>query len=263
MTTPQANIELYLNGKIFSGWKTINVQRSLESMSGRFDLGVAVRPTDDMSGLAAGSALVLKIGGQPIITGYLDERKQSIDGANKTILISGRDKTCDLVDCAIIHNSYQFKNQTAKQIAEVICKPFGINVVWSVNTPEANERIPVWQVEPGETAFDNLSKIARHKGVLVTSDVNGNLVFTEPSTKHVGELTLGVNLLELEQTDSWHQRFSLYRVIGDAEQGGEKGDVETKNKATSGQKSAKSDKKAKTKDKDNVTEFKGFIGEAE
>lgn len=262
MTTPQANIELYLNGKIFSGWKTINVQRSLESMSGRFDLGVAVRPGDDMSGLAAGSALVLKIGGQPIITGYLDERKQSIDGANKTILINGRDKTCDLVDCAIIHNSYQFKNQTAKQIAEAICKPFGINVVWSVNTPEANERIPVWQVEPGETAFDNLSKIARHKGVLVTSDVNGNLVFTEPSTKHVGELTLGVNLLELEQTDSWHQRFSLYRVIGDAEQGGEKGDVETKNKATSGKNSAKSDKKGKA-EKDNVTEFKEFIGSNE
>lgn len=246
-------IELYLNGKIFSGWKTVNIQRSLESMSGRFDLGIAVRPEDDISVLKVGASLVLKVGGQTVITGYLDELKQSISGTNKQIDISGRDKTCDLVDCAIIHHSYQFKNQTAKQIAEAICKPFGIKVVWNVTTAEANERIPVWQVEPGETAFDNLSKIARHKGVLATSDVDGNLVFTEPSTAHVGELTLGVNLLELEQMDSWHQRFSLYRVIGDAEQGGEKGDVATKNKAVKSSNSNKSDK-------DNVAEFTGFVG---
>ncbi|PRL12532.1 hypothetical protein BV129_00562 [Haemophilus influenzae] len=57
----------------------------------------------------------------------------------------------------------------------------------------------------------------------MTSDVNGNLVFTEPSTEPVGELILGQNLLELELTDSWANRFSQYRVIGDAEQGGEKG----------------------------------------
>ncbi|WP_370429590.1 phage baseplate assembly protein [Actinobacillus pleuropneumoniae] len=233
----QANkIELYLNGKIFSGWKSLNVQRSLESMSGRFDLGIAVRPEDDVSVLAPGSALVLKMGGQTVITGYLDELKQSIGGQDKTITISGRDKTCDLVDCAIVHHSYQFKNQTAKQIAEAICKPFSISVVWQVQTPEANERIPVWQVEPGETAFDNLSKIARHKGVLVTSDVDGNLLFTEPSDKQVGNLTLGENLLELEQTDSWLQRFSLYRVIGDAEQGGAKGDTKTKNRGAKGKK---------------------------
>ena len=235
-TETNNKIELYLNGKILSGWKSLNLQRSLESMSGRFDLGITVRPEDDLSVLAAGSPLVLKMGGQTVITGYLDEIKQRVSGNDKTISVSGRDKTCDLVDCAIIHNSYQFKNQTAKQIAEAICKPFGISVVWQVQAPEANERIPVWQVEPGETAFDNLSKIARHKGVLVTSDVDGNLLFTEPSNKQVGNLTLGENLLELEQTDSWLQRFSLYRVIGDAEQGGAKGDTKTKNKAAKGKK---------------------------
>ena len=127
--TEQVKVELYLNGKIFSGWKTINVQRSLESMSGRFDLGIAVSPSDDVSALSPGSAMVLKMGSQTVITGYLDELKQQMSGTQKTINISGRDKTCDLVDCAIIHNSYQFKNQTGKQIAEAICKPFGVGVI--------------------------------------------------------------------------------------------------------------------------------------
>ena len=100
--------------------------------------------------------------------------------------------------------------------------------MWQVTEPGANEKISVWQVEPGETAFDTLSKAARHKGVLVTSDVNGNLVFTDPGDKLVGELTLGKNLLEIELNDDWTQRFSLYRVIGDAEQGGAKGNKESK-----------------------------------
>ncbi|TNH03165.1 phage tail protein [Testudinibacter sp. TR-2022] len=224
-------VELFLNGKIFSGWKTLSVFRSLEAMSGQFDLGIAVRPEDDVSVLKAGSSLILKMGGQTVITGYLDELRQRIEGENKEVAVSGRDKTADLVDCAVIHSSYQFKGQTLKQIAETICKPFGINVVWVATEAGATEVIPVWQVEPGETAFDTLSKAARHKGVLVTSDVDGNLVFTDPGKTKVGNLILGQNLLSLEVTDSWAQRFSLYRIIGDAEQGGAKGDKQTKDES--------------------------------
>ncbi|WP_044469803.1 phage baseplate assembly protein [Mannheimia massilioguelmaensis] len=221
----QSDIKLYLNGLIFTGWKRISVRRSLESMSGQFELGIAVRPEDDATVLKVGASLQLKINGHNVITGYLDELKQSISGNDKTIDISGRDKTCDLVDCSVIHDSYHFKKQTVKQIAESLCKPFGIAVVWAVDTAEANETLPVWQVEPGETVFDTLQKLARHKGILVTSDVDGNLVFTEPSTQQNGHLVLGENLLSLDVMDCWTNRYSMYRVIGDAEQGGEKGDT--------------------------------------
>ena len=229
-TLSQPKIELYLNGLVFTGWKRISVRRSLESMSGQFELGIAIRREDDPTVLKVGASLVLKINGQAVITGYLDELSQSISGEDKTISVSGRDKTCDLVDCSVIHSSYHFKNQTVKQIAETLCQPFGIGVLWIVTGEDANEKINVWQVEPGETVFDTLQKLARHKGVLVTSDVDGNLVFAEPSSEQNGRLVLGQNLLSLDITDSWTNRFSMYRVIGDAEQGGEKGDT-SKNKA--------------------------------
>lgn len=229
----QPDIKLYLNGLIFSGWQSLSVTRSLEAMSGRFSLGIATRPEDDVSVLKVGAALSLEMNGQRVITGYLDDLSQSISGENKEVRISGRDKTADLVDCSVIHTSYHFKNQTLQEIASVLCQPFGIGVVWSANSEDGAEKIPVWQVEPGETVFDTLTKAARHKGVLVTSDVQGNLVFTEPSSEPKGELILGQNILELELTDSWANRFSLYRVIGDAEQGGEKGGVK-KNKKEKG-----------------------------
>ncbi len=219
----ESKIELYLNEHIFLGWTRLSVFRSLESMSGQFDLGIAIRPEDDVSQIKPGSKIQLKMNGQTVITGYLDSLSQSISGESKEISVSGRDKTADLVDCSVIHQSYHFKNQTLQQIAEVICKPFGIKVVWQATEPGANEKINVWQVEPGETAFDTLSKAARHKGVLVTSNVDGDLVFTDPSDTVVGEFKLGENILELELQDDWTQRFSLYRVVGDAEQGGSKG----------------------------------------
>lgn len=220
-----SNIELYLNEHIFSGWTSLSVFRSLESMSGQFELGIAIRPEDDVSQIQPGASIVLKMNGQTVITGYLDALSQVITDDSKDIRVTGRDKTADLVDCAVLHQSYHFKNQTLQQIAETICQPFGINVVWQATEPGANEKINVWQVEPGETAFDTISKAARHKGVLVTSDVDGNLVFTDPSETVVGNFKLGENILELELNDDWSQRFSLYRVIGDAEQGGGKSEV--------------------------------------
>lgn len=219
----QPKVELYLNGKIFSGWKRVFIYRSLESMSGQFDLAVKARLEDDISDLKPGSALVLKIEQQTVITGFLDEIHQRISKEEKEITLSGRDKTADLVDCAVIHHSYQFKNRSLQQIAEDLCQPFNINVVWQVQSKDAAEKIAVWQVEPGETVFDTLSKLARHKGVLVTSNVEGDLVFTEPSQTLSEELILGGTLLSIDSTDSWLNRFSLYRVIGDCEQGGEKG----------------------------------------
>ncbi|MGX2947345.1 phage baseplate assembly protein [Frederiksenia canicola] len=219
------NVELYLNGKICSGWTSVNVIRSLESMSGSFELGIALRPEDDVSVLAAGSAMQLKIQDNTVITGYVDKLSQRISSEEKVISLSGRDKTADLIDCAALYPSGQFKQQNLQQIATTLCAPFGITVSWQVKDTKAAEKIPVWQIEPGETVFDTLSKLARHKGVMMTSDVEGNLLFTEPSKSAVAELTLGQNVLALELDDDWSNRFSLYRVMGDAEQGGEKGNA--------------------------------------
>lgn len=218
-------------------------------MSGQFTLGIAVRPEDDVSVLTAGASVQVKMQGQIVITGYLDEITQRISGDSKAITVTGRDKTADLIDCSVIHASYQFKQQALKQIADALCKPFGISVVWQATDADANEIMPVWQVEPGETVFDTLAKLAKHKGILVTSNTEGNLVFTDPSTKKVSTLELGRNLLELEVKDDWSQRYSMYRVIGDAEQGGEKGDTEQNMKK----------RNASGKASNNAEEFGGFI----
>jgi prophage tail gpP-like protein len=52
-----ADVELRTAGKIFAGWTTININRSIESLSGYFELGVNVQPETDLSSLSPGQLL--------------------------------------------------------------------------------------------------------------------------------------------------------------------------------------------------------------
>ena len=78
-------------------------------MSGQFEIGIAVRPDADVSQIQPGAPVVLKINGQTVITGHLDALTQHVTDKNKDIKATGRDKTADLVDCSVLHQSYHLK----------------------------------------------------------------------------------------------------------------------------------------------------------
>ncbi|KER01186.1 contractile injection system protein, VgrG/Pvc8 family [Photorhabdus temperata subsp. temperata] len=230
-------IELILGNKIYSGWKTLDVTRSLEDMAGQFSLGITVKGGDSPLVLMPGQSCQLEINGQRVITGYVDTVETSIED-ERTISVSGRDKTGDLVDCAAIHGKGQWRNVTLETIAKDLCKPFGVTVRWEVKTASAATVFKQWQIEPGETVFDNLSRAARHRGVLVTSNALGELVFTTAGTEKAGVLVLGpadnqgVKIQTINTYLSWIDRFSLYRVKGSNAAGGLWGETQTPAQST-------------------------------
>ena len=238
-------IELYLGNKIYSGWKELNVTRSIEEVSGQFSLGVTVNTADSPLVLKAGAECKLEIDGWRVITGYVDSIDTSVDDSTRTITITGRDKTGDLVDCAAIHGRGQWRNVTLEAIANDLCKPFGVAVRWAVEAPEASAKFKQWQIEPGETVFDNLSRAARHRGVLLTSNPEGDLVFITAGTKNADTLILGypddeedgkpmgTKILSISTTLSWMDRFSVYCVKGDSSAGGLWGETQTASQSTS------------------------------
>lgn len=223
-------IELYLGNRIYSGWKELSITRSLEEVAGQFTLGVTVNTGDSPLVLKAGTACKLEINGQRIITGYVDTVEIDVEGTSRTTTVTGRDKTGDLVDCAAIHGKGQWRNVSLATIAQDVCRPFGVSVIWQVQLPAAAAKFKVWQIEPGETVFDMLSRAARHRGVLITSNANGDLVFTTASKNRAGTLILGTDssdkkapgtrILSLKTHLSWAERFSLFRVKGGCSGGG-------------------------------------------
>ena len=64
---------LYVNKKIYSGWKDVSITRSLEAMAGSFSLSVFESKMIDAFDLFCGDEVVVKIGGDAVITGYIDD----------------------------------------------------------------------------------------------------------------------------------------------------------------------------------------------
>ncbi|HDJ0117902.1 TPA: phage tail protein, partial [Escherichia coli] len=72
-----------------------------------------------------------------------------------------------------------------------------------------------------------LTRAARHRGVLVTSNAAGELVFTQAGSQRGDTLTLGENLLDLDHNVDHRLRHSEYRVRGHGRGGGHAGDALT------------------------------------
>lgn len=233
------NISLSAGGLVYAGWTKVSVTRSLEAMAGSFDLeltykfqGSSDKYRAFMEPIKQGEPCVVKIGNDPVITGYVDDWVPSYDDKQVIISVSGRDKTSDLIDCSIIYPSGQFVNQTLMQIANTVCKPFGIDVIVKADVGVPFQRI---QIEQGETPHELLTRLARQRGVLLTNDALGNLVITRASKDKAGvSLILGENIKAARGRFSWRNRFSKFIVkasgagFGDwGEQGGAVGGIKS------------------------------------
>ncbi len=212
-------IVLSAGGNVYEGWTKIRITRSLEAMAGSFDLelthkwdGSDSKYKAFMNPIKAGEPCVVKIGNDKVITGYVDDWVPSYDDKQVIISVSGRDKTSDLIDCSIIYPSGQFKNQTFTQIAKTVCQPFGINVIVETNVGGAFTKV---QIEQGETPHELLTRLARQRGLLLTTNGEGDLVITRASTKRAGvSLILGENIKAARGRFSWRERYSQFKVKG-------------------------------------------------
>ena len=206
------NVVLTVAGVRHTGWTSVSVQLALDQMAGTFELGLT-----DRGGLAAenfrqGSRCTVSLEGQTVITGFIDRARPTYDKGSHGITVSGRDVTCDLVDCQHLGPPVQWKGQTLTQIAEAVCAPFGIPVAVETDVGAA---FPDVKYDEGDTVHSFLVKWARQRGVLLTSYGDGRLVITRSQQRGAGgSLVLGGNV-EAAQGDLNNEgRFSRYIVKG-------------------------------------------------
>ncbi|EAU8203139.1 phage baseplate assembly protein [Escherichia coli] len=217
-------VTLRTDGRLFTGWTSVSVTRSIESVAGYFELGVNVPPDTDLSGLAPGKAFTLEIGGQIVCTGYIDSRRRQMTADSMKITVAGRDKTADLIDCAAVYSGGQWKNRTLEQIARDLCAPYGVTVRWELSDKESAAPFPSFTLDHSETVYEALVRASRARGVLMTSNAAGELVFSRAASTATDELVLGENLLTLDFEEDFRDRFSEYTVKGYARANGAEGD---------------------------------------
>lgn len=215
--------ELSIGSARFEGWTDISVTHSIEQAANSFELSLTDRWAVNQAPrqVRPGDACTLALNGQPLINGFIDVARPGYDAKSRRLSVSGRAKTCDLVDCSLPINGGQYKGQSLVQLAKAFCKPFGIDVVNTV--AEANQPVGGdWQVEPGETSFESLERAARFARCLLTCDPAGRLVITRAGSEVLPvHLRQGEQILEGDGTFDHRDRFSEYRIIGDAASGGD------------------------------------------
>ena len=210
-------VTLTIGGKAYSGWTEISITRGIERCVSSF----RVTGADITPGPIAGpfDACVVKIDGDLVLTGYVEEVEVDFDADKHTVRITGHSKTKDLVECVPDIASGQFLGFSVAQIARAICGLFGINVV--VQSANADQVVQNTNLNRAETAFRFLERMANLAGVLLTDDQNGNLVLTDAGqTTSKTKLVQGTNILSARVTYNSSKRFSNYIVKGQSSIGG-------------------------------------------
>jgi len=177
------DVFLYIDNMVYSGWTALSIKRSLEAAAGSFSLTLSERWEDAAVPASvttawpiySGDSAIVKIGSDIVITGYVDDVSISLSATSHSITVTGRDLTEDIVDCSAMNRPGQWLNRTLEQIASDLCKPFGVTVSADVVTGGPIAEV---NIQPGESVFQTLERIAKGRKLLITSTPDGNLKFT-------------------------------------------------------------------------------------
>ena len=201
-----ADVALFADGKIYRGWQSVSVSRAVDIVAGSFSVSMTERLRRSSAPLKIrpGQSVQVQFDGQSVITGFIDSVDVSYNERQHSIIVAGRDKTADLVDCSA--PSKQFNNQSLKDIAATLCAPFGINVIGN-----APEKISTVKTEEGETVYEMLEKLARSQQKLLTSSSAGDLLITDGKQGALaGTLSLGKNIKACSGRYDYRDRYSVY-----------------------------------------------------
>lgn len=212
-------IELKIGSKLYRGWKTVRIQRSLEQLCGAFSLSVSERWSgqDKPWPINEDDPCAVTIEDSPIITGYVHRVKTSLNLDDHSISVEGRDKACDVVDCSAQLGKWQFSQVNALELAKKICAPYGVNVAMQSNLIAQTITVPKkYSIDPGDTAATALENLLKVAGLLAISDGLGGIVLTRASSERVATtLVEGLNLLPgSSATFDSSGRFRNYEVTG-------------------------------------------------
>lgn len=216
-------ISLQINNVDFTGFKSINVQRSLEQATGAFTISL----TYDLRSLSAffpiktGDKVRVEISDQAILTGYIDSISGEDNSGGHSISIAGRGLTGDIIDSSLIGQKTFNAPVTLEAIIRRSLDDNGLSGVSVINEApsiapfNANEFV---SATTDETLFEFLERYARKRQVLLTTNGEGSLVITRASAKRAltallkGNSNNANNILSSSYMKNAAERFNNYTV---------------------------------------------------
>lgn len=207
-------LSLNIGNHNWVGWQRIAVTRSMDTVPASFDLQVTEHYPDTADLVAKpGDPCQIKIGGDLVLTGYVDRYSAIVSAHDHTVRIIGRSKSADLVDCSAIppggaNNPTMVSSGTALSIIQQLAEPYGVTVN-SIAGP--GRQINQFQINLGETAWERIDWATRISHLVAYDMPDGSIVLAEAGKEQMASgFSQGVNIEQAAVNYSMDERFSEY-----------------------------------------------------
>lgn len=199
---------LKVNGRNYTHFKSLSVQRSLLQAAGQFELTFT-----NQAALKPGDFFELHLNQQPALAGYIDALNLNLTATQVEHQARGRDAAADLVDCSLQTPS-QLNNLNLLQLVQRLTQAYQVPVSLAPNTP-VGEAFASFSLDPGQSVWQAIEEACRQRAVLAVSNGVGGLLLTRgASSSHPTALVEGQNVLTAQLNLDHSQRYHTYTCLG-------------------------------------------------
>lgn len=176
------SINIKVDGEIYENFTSARVKISLDSVSGSFSFA-AVSSGGVQLPFDVGAACEILVNDETVLNGYIEKLEVSYSANGHKILLSGRDKTADLIDSTIqgINLSPPISLKQAIQATLDDIGNTSISITEDAETDDFNKAEEKINGSQGRNAFEFVEHLARKRQVLLTRDGNGGIEITKGS----------------------------------------------------------------------------------
>jgi len=177
-------ITIEIQGVRFEGFESISVFKSVETISGSFTFFATSNNVTTFPIKRSDSCKIF-INNEPVINGFVDTVKVDYNASTHSIVVSGRDRTSDIIDSTVVGDK-EFSPPTAlTTIISSTLRDNGLSDIAVINNAGTIENFPEgtqYSSSFGQTVFEFIETYARKRQVLLTTNGNGDLVLTRSGT---------------------------------------------------------------------------------
>lgn len=213
------DLTLTIGNMSWSGWQRVQLMRSMDSIPANFAIELTERyPNAADIDIKPGAACTVKLGGDLVLTGWIDRYEASISAAEHSVHVSGRSLSADLVDCAaFIGDQAPDKEQyslsgTTTSIITQLAKAYGIKV-----TSQAGDgpTVPNFNINLGETSWEIIDRLTKIAQMVAYDMPDGSLMLAQAGNEAMASgFVQGVNVERADVAFTMDQRFSVYEGFG-------------------------------------------------
>lgn len=208
-----SSLQLYFEGSLYDDWLEYSCTSDLRRPAASFRL--RARPTD--SPVTPGGVAELKVDGETVLWGRVDEvtTRRSADAAE--LELGGRDSGGLLLDCSA-DPTWTWSRRPLSIIVSQVASYAG---VVATATIEYDPTVRKLKAEPGESCWSVLERAVTGAGMRLWVGADGGLVVSPYLTSgpSAGRLTAGDNILESRVRRSFRDAYSEVQVLGEWDDG--------------------------------------------